>query len=357
MRRLPRASEPLAEIAQRETRVAITAFVPPFAIAALLTPVLFAAAQMAAFAVRTDRYDLFDIAFLGISSLFIGLGLSFWIAPLVGLAAVLFRFAGRRALVALGAVAINLLVAWLLLGGWVTGSAAALSTALATAGAPPLLGAPHVSGPIALVFLLLNLPILFVAAAGSLLTGGVMWKLIVLVFALAMFAAIGLTPSVVYGLSTVTTAVVRGVTSRHRDTAEPKEASVEDHAIHVKITAWYNLVVGAFGVFAAVVVTVLVIIFGAAFIAPLTEAEGLLPVGLLAGGFGLAAIVSVGVMAVLELLAGIGILRRAEWGRILGFIVALLRLPILPIGTAIGLYNLWALGAAGSRQFFERKSG
>ena len=43
------------------------------------------------------------------------------------------------------------------------------------------------------------------------------------------------------------------------------------------------------------------------------------------------------------ILAGIGLLKRKEWARILTLIISVLDLVNFPIGTAIGVYCIWAL--------------
>jgi tRNA A-37 threonylcarbamoyl transferase component Bud32 len=44
-----------------------------------------------------------------------------------------------------------------------------------------------------------------------------------------------------------------------------------------------------------------------------------------------------------EVIAGIGLLKRRSWARILAIIIAILDLIHIPIGTAIGIYSLWVL--------------
>ena len=43
------------------------------------------------------------------------------------------------------------------------------------------------------------------------------------------------------------------------------------------------------------------------------------------------------------LIAGIGLLKRKEWARILTLIVSVISLLNFPLGTAIGVYSIWAL--------------
>ncbi|MDX8340466.1 hypothetical protein SLH46_14785 [Draconibacterium sp. IB214405] len=43
------------------------------------------------------------------------------------------------------------------------------------------------------------------------------------------------------------------------------------------------------------------------------------------------------------ILAGIGLLKRKEWARILTLVISVLNLFSFPIGTGIGVYSIWAL--------------
>ena len=43
------------------------------------------------------------------------------------------------------------------------------------------------------------------------------------------------------------------------------------------------------------------------------------------------------------LIAGIGLYKRKEWARILTLVISVVNLLNFPIGTAIGVYSLWAL--------------
>lgn len=60
-----------------------------------------------------------------------------------------------------------------------------------------------------------------------------------------------------------------------------------------------------------------------------------------------------GLLAVPSVIAGIGLLMRKEWGRILALVVGILSLIDIPLGTALGAYTIWALMDAEARQVFE----
>ncbi|MGH9521892.1 MAG: zinc-ribbon domain-containing protein [Terriglobales bacterium] len=49
------------------------------------------------------------------------------------------------------------------------------------------------------------------------------------------------------------------------------------------------------------------------------------------------------VKAVAGIVAGIGLLQRAEWSRMLAIVLACISLISMPFGTALGVYSLWVL--------------
>jgi len=67
------------------------------------------------------------------------------------------------------------------------------------------------------------------------------------------------------------------------------------------------------------------------------EAMGIL------GLIGTLAAIFMGVIGLPGILAGIGLLKRREWGRILALVVGILSLIDIPIGTALGVYTIWVL--------------
>jgi hypothetical protein len=61
------------------------------------------------------------------------------------------------------------------------------------------------------------------------------------------------------------------------------------------------------------------------------------------GLIGTLAVLFMGVIALPSILAGVGLLQRREWGRLLALVVGFLSLIDFPIGTALGVYTIWAL--------------
>lgn len=57
--------------------------------------------------------------------------------------------------------------------------------------------------------------------------------------------------------------------------------------------------------------------------------------------------------AVLELLVGWGLLKRAPWARLLSLVLAFFALFSVPFGTALGIYTLWVLLPSESDQEYQ----
>ncbi len=118
---------------------------------------------------------------------------------------------------------------------------------------------------------------------------------------------------------------------------------------HVKIVGIVNIVFGVLGLIAAAIVLVAV-------------AGG----GLISGDettIAVTSIVAVSVSSVIavfsipQIIAGIGLLKLKNWGRILGMIVAVLDLLNIPFGTAFGIYALWVLLNAETEKMFRGVEG
>ncbi len=113
---------------------------------------------------------------------------------------------------------------------------------------------------------------------------------------------------------------------------------------HVKIVGIVNIVFGILGLIAAAVVLVAV------------AAGGLIsgdPTAITVTSIVAVSVSSIiAIFAVPEIIAGIGLLKLKNWGRILGMIVAVLNLLCIPFGTAFGIYALWVLLNAETEKMF-----
>lgn len=113
---------------------------------------------------------------------------------------------------------------------------------------------------------------------------------------------------------------------------------------HIRIIAILYIVLGVLGLVAAVAVLVI----GAG--AGLASGD---PDAAIAGGTcGTIVAVIIAVLSLPNLIAGLGLKNRREWARILTIILSVINLFNFPIGTAIGVYALWALLNDQSRAYF-----
>jgi hypothetical protein len=121
---------------------------------------------------------------------------------------------------------------------------------------------------------------------------------------------------------------------------------------HVKVVAVLYLFLSAFGLLAALAVSMA---FGLAggIVNANADAEGAaiaLPIIGLTGTMLVAFLV---LTSLPGLIAGVGLLRLRPWARILGIVVAILNLIHIPIGTAIGIYALWILLSRETEHLFS----
>jgi len=89
---------------------------------------------------------------------------------------------------------------------------------------------------------------------------------------------------------------------------------------------------------------------------------GLIIANLNISGSGDSVLVSVGALCffipgiIAYILTGYGLLNYKSWARILAIILATLNLILFPIGTAIGIYTLWAMFNDETKALFEAGS-
>lgn len=60
------------------------------------------------------------------------------------------------------------------------------------------------------------------------------------------------------------------------------------------------------------------------------------------------------VLCIPGIIAGIGLFKRKEWARILTLIISVLDLFNFPLGTAVGVYSIWALVQPETVEHFKK---
>jgi hypothetical protein len=115
---------------------------------------------------------------------------------------------------------------------------------------------------------------------------------------------------------------------------------------HITILGWLYIVFGALGLFGALFI--LLVMGGTGMLAGDAQTAALL------SGIGLFVAVIVAILSVPSILAGWGLLKRKSWSRLLAIVIGALNLLNVPIGTAIGIYTIWALTQNESQQLLSQ---
>jgi hypothetical protein len=134
-------------------------------------------------------------------------------------------------------------------------------------------------------------------------------------------------------------------------------ATAKNMATHIKVIGWLFMVSGVLsGIFGAVV-----IVFGR--LIPSFQLERFPEFREIPFDFSrLASVAVVGVgfftiaIAIGTFMAGYGLLQYKPWARIVAIVVAILGLTSFPLGTALGIYALWALLSEPGRNFYLSKA-
>jgi hypothetical protein len=110
---------------------------------------------------------------------------------------------------------------------------------------------------------------------------------------------------------------------------------------HVKVLGALQIALGAFGLFAAVVV---MLAFGVGATAVGASAADDAAIALpIIGITGMALVIFLVVLSLPGVIIGIGLIRLRPWARIAGIVLSILSLMMIPFGTVVGIYGLWVL--------------
>lgn len=118
---------------------------------------------------------------------------------------------------------------------------------------------------------------------------------------------------------------------------------------HINILGWLHIVTGGLGLLGALALMGIITGFSALGGDAAAVAFGLAIGGLIASVFA--------IMALPNLLVGIGLLRRWRWARIGALILAFLNLFNFPLGTVVGIYTFWALFQPAAKREFAEDDG
>ncbi len=112
--------------------------------------------------------------------------------------------------------------------------------------------------------------------------------------------------------------------------------------IHVRVAAWLHIVLGVLAVGVLGLAGLVFGVFGAAAASAVTQGATAGVFGWIAG-FGLVLFIIIMAFPVLEIVGGAMLLGGSPAGKVITIIFSILGLINIPIGTAVGIYSLWAL--------------
>lgn len=90
---------------------------------------------------------------------------------------------------------------------------------------------------------------------------------------------------------------------------------------------------------------------GFVFISGSNERSGLLGSALV-GALGIVLAVASAAVGAIDIITAVGVRRRSTWARVLGVILGVVMLPLLPVGTILGLFIIAGLLGADAREWF-----
>jgi len=134
--------------------------------------------------------------------------------------------------------------------------------------------------------------------------------------------------------------------SRTKKEYEMTEKRMEKH---VTLVAVINIGFGILGVIIAIFVLIAMIV--GSFYVEDYEVRKIIPI------VGTTVFLFIFLTSIAEIAGGFGLLKRRPWARILILIVACLDLLWIPIGTIIGIYELWVLLQDETARLFKPASG
>jgi hypothetical protein len=115
---------------------------------------------------------------------------------------------------------------------------------------------------------------------------------------------------------------------------------------HITVLGWLYIVFGVLGILIGFFI--LLVMGGVGLASRDAEATAIM------SGIGLFIAILVGVLSLPGIIAGWGLLKGKSWSRILAIVIGALNILNFPIGTAIGVYTIWALTQPESQRLLSR---
>jgi len=124
---------------------------------------------------------------------------------------------------------------------------------------------------------------------------------------------------------------------------------------HIKILGILHVILGGMGVLAAI--AILCLFGGLAGLVGVADQTGDAAIAIpILGGIGGLISIILTVFSLPGLVGGIGLLKLAPWSRVFMIAISALYLLHVPIGTALGIYGLWALTKPETEALFRQRA-
>lgn len=104
---------------------------------------------------------------------------------------------------------------------------------------------------------------------------------------------------------------------------------------HINIVAALQIGFSVLGIFLGIFLFTLFFLLGEF----IEEAEAQIVIAIIAKVM----LIFIIILSIPGIIAGIGLLKRKEWARILTLVISVLNLINVPVGTAVGVYSIWTL--------------
>ncbi len=128
-----------------------------------------------------------------------------------------------------------------------------------------------------------------------------------------------------------------------------------DMSTHLQIVAWMNLIFGGIGILVGICFFGFFSFLGIGipYLNRMNHQFTDFPFGLFFPGLGAIIFGFLTIVSLPQLLGGIGLLKKRNWGRILIIFVSIIGLFHIPLGTILSAYSLWVLFSRGTEELFR----
>jgi hypothetical protein len=127
---------------------------------------------------------------------------------------------------------------------------------------------------------------------------------------------------------------------------------------HLQVVAWLNITLAALGLLTGIGLFGFFSALGAGlpYMTHISYPANHFPFGAFFPGLGALMMGAIAILAVPQLIGGVGLLKRHTWARVLIIIISILNLLHFPFGTILGIYSLWVLFSCEGQKLFQGQS-